>query len=68
MTEPSQPRKNPSGIETIPGFSSGNSGSELVKIRPSGPITLGPRTTRSSEPNSPTRIPTTAPLVLNRFQ
>ena len=52
----------------MPGFSSGNSGSEPVKITPLGPITLGPTTTSSSEPNSPTRMPVTAPLVVNRFQ
>ena len=65
---PSQAAANPSGMETMPGFSSGNSGSEPVKIRPLGPITLGPISTSSSEPNSPTRMPVTAPLVVNRFQ
>src|ERR671920_2232753 len=60
---PSQAAANPSGIETMPGFSSGNSGSDPVKIRPLGPITLGPTSTSSSEPTSPTRMPTTAPLV-----
>jgi hypothetical protein len=65
---PSQAARNPSGIETMPGFSSGNSGSEPLRNRPLGPMTLGPITTSSREPNSPTRMPVTAPLVVNRFQ
>ncbi len=59
---------NASGIDTMPGFSSGNSGRACFSQTPWGPITAGPTATSSRQELRPTSVPTTAPAVVKLLQ
>ena len=79
VTVPSQPRKNASGIETMPGLSSGNQWKSIDGVRDHRqalpvagstglPDTTGEKMISVTQLISPPYMLHSAPRVLNRFQ